>query len=277
MEHIFRSLQHPKEYAYGFSPDAWDSKAIIDARLRMFSTYGDGLTQHSGDWSVQIDFLTDYLASLATAMIELPASDKLIQDCTYAITRSPSVDRIAFAASVIYKESDSSWAKRRYYSLDEQKISGAQSKQYDKRYHQIESWMDGEPEAIYRLLTTEHMYCLERYTTATAIRNWILTQKRGRMALPADFLGWFDHDRSKAQALRNGYEACALLVEAYRLKANAVSTLDNYQREIDRRAEEKAAKAANVTEVGAEAAAGDTLQEAGVEIAPAGSPFVGAV
>ena len=44
----FASIGQPDLFGYVYEFGAWDSNAQIHAHFRMFQTYGDGLTQHSG-------------------------------------------------------------------------------------------------------------------------------------------------------------------------------------------------------------------------------------
>lgn len=221
----FASRLTPNEYAYAFDSEAWTSDAEVDPHFRMFSTYGDGICQHSGDWSIHLDHLADYLASLAVAMRD---DDELLQRSAFSFLRAPSVEKIEFCAGVIFKESDRSWDKRRYYSVSERKLSSSRSKEHDKRYEEIREWNNGTPEAIYRMLTPDYCRALEWYCIADAIRDWVLADgKRGYMQLTAQFLKWFDGDRERAQDMRHAFGACRALAQAYNLRCEADTHLEN--------------------------------------------------
>lgn len=107
----FQSLAHEKEYGYSYDSQQWDTHAPIESNFRVFQTLNDGLTQHSPCWSVTVDLLADYLASLAQAML---TDDELTQALVYTFARRPSVEQIEFAASVKYKATEEKdWLKSR--------------------------------------------------------------------------------------------------------------------------------------------------------------------
>lgn len=238
----FKSLAHEKEYGYAYDSQACDAQAVIESHFRMFHDYGDGLTQHSPDWSVQADFLADFLASLAQAML---TDDELARDLYYTIWQRPDAKHIAWAASVIYKapKDGECTSKRRYFSAKEMKVSGSPSKQYDRRYEEIREIHDGSPDSIYRILLPEYADGLQKYIYASAIRDWMLEQDGGGyMELPAEFLRWFS-DRDESLRLRNAYECCKNITESYRLRAAVESSLANYKRSVQPKEPEPAAAA----------------------------------
>ena len=225
MHRKFASLQHPEQYGYAYDSEAFDSNAEVDWHMRMFHTYGDGLCQHSGDWPIATQFMPDYLASLAKAMLE---DTELVERSTFDFCRVPTNKTIAFCASVKWKESDREWGKRRYYSVSELKISNSRSKEHDKRYQEIREWNDGTPEAIYRMCIPDYSRALQMYSTAQAIREWCSEESgRGWMELPAIFLKWFDLDTRIAQDMHYAFNACKLLCQAHSLRGQAQCHLNN--------------------------------------------------
>jgi hypothetical protein len=225
----FKSLGQSAEYAYSYDSTAWDSHAPIESHFRVFKNYGDGLTAHSPDWSITVDLLSDYLMSLAAAMLE---DDELARDLFYTIWRRPDAKHIAWAASVIYKKpKDGEYGKPRYFSAKEMKVSASPSKQYDKRYEEVRDVHDGSANSIFRILVGEYADGMEKYATASAVRDWLM-EHDGYMELPAEFLKWFNGDREKARQLRDAYEACKHVTEAYRLRSAVESSLENYKRRI---------------------------------------------
>jgi hypothetical protein len=203
----------------------------------MFETYGDGLCQHSGDWPITNEYMADFLAGLATAML---TDEELANTVCYEIAQGPKVEDIEFAASVVFKPREAvaadSWAssyeaKDRYYSIAERKISSSPAKQHDKRYARVEQWNNGSPAAIYRMLLPEFAKDLERYAWAHDIRTWVLKQPANSplyMPLPAEFLEW-KMQRDGAQDLRRAFSACRAIVESYRLRASAECDLSNFR------------------------------------------------
>ena len=229
MHKRFTSIGHSAEFAYAYDSQAWDMHAPMESHFRQYHNYGDGLTAHSADWSVQVEFLADYLASLGQAML---TDDELARDLYYMIWRRPDAKHIAWAATVIYKApKEGEYGKRRYFSVREMKVSAAPSKEYDKRYQEIRDIHDGSANSIFRILLPESADGLEKYATAEAIRDWLM-EHDGYMELPAEFLKWFDGDRYKARQLRDAYECCRNVTEAYRLRSAAESSIESHERRI---------------------------------------------
>ncbi len=233
----FASLKEPEQFGYAYDSDTWDSHAPISHRFRQFATYGDvhtngNVTQHSGAWSVQVEYLADFLASLATAMMD---NTELIQRVSYDIERAPTDEAIAFAASVIFKaQSEGSYyeKKSRWFSIEERKITTTAEKRYDKRYQPVEQWCDGSVEAIYRMLIPEFARGMEYYCYANAIREWCLNGPKGENrpyfeGLPAQFLKWLNGDHHKALELRYAFNACKSLCDSYRQRRSAECDLSN--------------------------------------------------
>jgi hypothetical protein len=240
----FASIAHSNEFGYVYDSQAFDVHAPIDCHFRAFKNYGDGLTAHSPDWSVQLDHLADYLASLAQAML---ADEELAQNCLFTFSRRPSVKAIEFAASVKFKAGEEKdWLKgRRWFSAKELKVSKAPSKEHDKRYEEVREIHDGSVNSIFRILVGEYSSGLDKYLTADAIRDWVLAQDRGGlyMPMPAEFLKWTD-DRDKARQLRDAVEACKNITESVRLRSATESLIENYRRSVAPRPEPEAAQAA---------------------------------
>ena len=232
----FASLKEPAKYGYVYDSEAWDTNTrfCLPRHFQQFETYNDGLCQHSGEWTVQVDFLADYLASLATYLMANSGeeNDKLLQHVSYDITRRPADASIAFAASVKFKsavrpdgEATGYEKHRRWFSVDEKKVSASESKRYDKRYTEVEKQHDGSPDAIYRMLIPEYADGLEFYAYADAIRDWCHADPdHGRPYFyghTAQFLKWFDGDAHKAGELRYAYKACLHLARAYQERSES--------------------------------------------------------
>ena len=256
----FASIAHGKEFGYAYDSQAWTSNAPIESHFRVFHTYGDSQVQHSPDWSVTVEELADYLASLAQAM---QSDDELARDLFYTIWRRPSDKEIAFAASVIFKApaDDKGWNRKRvYFSPKEMKISKSPAKEHDKRYFEVTDAHDGSAKSIYRILIGEYSDGLQKYITAEAIREWTQANDGPWMELPAEFLGWFKDDRDqreKSRHLRDAYEACKNITESYRLRANVESSLANYKRSVEPKEPEPAAEPAPSPEPAAADAVAD--------------------
>ena len=250
----FNSIANSGHYGYAYDSEVWESRSnpFLSIKFRMFETYGDGLTQHSPDWAVTEDFATDYLFSLAAAMIENP---EITNDAVYRFNEKPRPDLLAFAASLIYNpEKDSGYGKTRYYSTNLMKVTRNREKAHDDRYKELRDWHTGTPDAIYKMIVPEYSDGLTRWLYANAIREWAGENlKNSFMEMPAVFLEWFK-DRSesqheqynKARDFRDAVEACQSITESYRLHKTAVQEVENYRDASKRKAEREAAKAAEI-------------------------------
>ena len=218
----FPSIQHSDKYAFRYDscPDGYDG--AVHYNFRLYETYGDGQCQHSPARPITREFMADYLASIATAMLD---DAELIDAAGYIIDCGPNQARIAFAASVLYKPSDSSYSKTRYFSIEEQKISSSSSKQHDRRYEPIAAWCDGTPGAIQQMLLRSIPDDLRRYACAYAIREWVLTSTKLDMPLVGQFLNW--GDREMANELRHAYGACLAVIHSQSLRSQALTHLQN--------------------------------------------------
>jgi hypothetical protein len=259
MRIVFASLKEPDKYGYAYDSEAgWNSNFCLCRNYQQFETYGHGLIQHSGEWTVQVDFLADYLASAAKFCLEAPTenSENLLQHLRYEIMRRPVEKVIAFAASVVFKPKDENTyyeKKTRWFSVEECKISTSDSKRYDKRYQQVrydkryqqvEKCHDGSPDAIYRMLITEHADGLQFYTYADAIRDWCQDGEGNERpyfyGLTAQFLKWFDSKTEPARDLRYAYNAIRSLCEAYQHHSEAETALQNLHWPIEAKTEDAA-------------------------------------
>lgn len=120
--------------------------------VTVFDTFGDGLTQHSGDWCPQWgpDF-TDVCVSLATAVMAEPA-DQIWNSLFMCTDGGMSDTDIRWALTVKYSEK-----VLRFYSASERKVTSA-DKRHDRRYERVEVWCDGTPEAAFQLLMKDRSH-----------------------------------------------------------------------------------------------------------------------
>ena len=246
----FASIAHSDEFGYAYDSEAWerDTRTTgVESKFRMFQTYGHDLIQHSSDWSVTPEHLTDYLYSLTAELLrEMEDRDDFLRSVGYEMNRGPNKDVIEFAAGVIYKESDKDWNKRRYFSVSEMKISNKREKEYDKRYQEVRESDDGTPEAVYRMILPEYVDGFTRMQYAQAVRDWFFDDKntRGRktscsMELPGAFLKWFGDGRQgdrweRARKLRSAFETCKAVIDSWHAKRVAESGLEDYRCDLAR-------------------------------------------
>jgi hypothetical protein len=260
----FPSLMHPTEFGYAFDSESWRrDNGGVEAKFRMFYTYGDGLTKHSNDWAVTYEYLGDYLASLAQFMLAnrppYPTTNdedptwteterqriQLARSIGYIVLERPPLANIEFAASIIWKESDDEYGKYRYYSLAEKKITRNKEKQHDKRYHRIERSDDGSSGAILRIIRSEHTDGMELLCYATAIKEWTDTQPDKWCDSPARLLGWWKDDPNESRKkaiLHYGFDAIKSVALMYQSERAAYCDLGNYLRSYVKRAEEEKQK-----------------------------------
>lgn len=243
----FASLAHPAKYGYAFDTSAYSSNCETHYYFRQFETYGDGLVQHSGDWGVTFEYLADYCASLAAAMLDNP---ELVAAAGYVFgSDSDDAANIAFAAGVAWRESDNGYTKRRYVSIDLRKMGG-DSKRYDKRFVEVNRHMDGSCASIMRLICKDYIRGFDYWMKSEAVRVWASSQKTH----PGYGEGWreyFNGDWHKTNSLRRSVAAVRSLTEAARLRSCAEDWLSGYKGNLERAAEAERERVALI-EAGAE-------------------------
>ena len=252
MIRIFASLQFPEKYGYKFNSDSYESGSI-NPQFRMFETMGDNLTQHSRDWAVTKEYLADFIASLFAELMTLPMDDSsgFVREVSYHFRHQPSEAAIKFCAGLIWKESDSSYTKRRYYSIALEKVSSSESKRHDKRFEEMRDWMDGEPKAVARLLLPDYATAWKAYCHAEALKDWFQEGGKGwGYGYAAEFLAWFENDSDswgKAAALHMAFSAAQQFFECWRLRSCCINNLENMTRSIaSKRAEAETAAGSEV-------------------------------
>ena len=242
----FASIEHAETIGYAYDTDGYTSNAAVHSAFRAFQTYGDGMCQHSGDWSIQPEHVADYLFSLAAAMLE---DTELTQYLYFKLAARPADEAIAFAASVVFKpaaEGSRYEKKARFYSVEERKLTATDSKRHDRRYEQVADWNDGTPSAIMRMICPQYADGLERLQYATAIRDWLLKQDGGYMELAARFIGWTKdikpeyNQNDAARDIMHALECVQNVCNAYTQRCAAESSLGSQRRDVARRKEQDA-------------------------------------
>jgi hypothetical protein len=241
----FPSILQPDKYGYTFDsgPMDYSSRHEVCRYFRQYETYGHGLVQHSHAWPITRTFMHDYLASLAAYLVANPEQpgdeETFTQTLAYEFSDGPSVDAMDFCASVVYRESDNKWTKRRYYSVQERKI-GNKSKEHDKRYQEIKEWNDGRPMAIYRMLVGEWPTALKCYSYAKVIKDWTAKQPKMWMPVVPEFLEWKEFtgkydspETEKAEILDASYDLIKDVLERYRLSYQITQTMQRINRHVE--------------------------------------------
>jgi hypothetical protein len=183
--------------------------------------------------------LTDYLRSAVQFMMtEDPSAHDTLSDCIgREVMRGPCTDVIAFCASIVTKESDKEWDKRRYYSVSQMKIGKSRNLEFDKRYSEVPTWADGSAESIFRLMYEEHRNGFTAYTYAYNVREWCLDNKK-YCPLPGDLMGWFRDDTAQDRALRESFYAARSFAQGRNMLHIAKNSLEDYTRNLARLQEE---------------------------------------
>jgi len=226
----FPSIANPDKHGYAFdSTVGFSANHVIHDYFRVFQTMGDGLIQHSADYAITSEFVADYLLSLTAAMLQ---DEELTETMRYRLSGGPRLSQIEFCASVVFRESDKEYSKRRWYSVELEKVSSNQDKRHDKRFQEISEWNDGSADAIYRMLRPDYADGLREYNAADAIRDWAMDQPKKWMDLPAIFLGW-TKDPNQARQIRDAFEAARAAVSAYSYRTMAERSCEQYRERIE--------------------------------------------
>jgi hypothetical protein len=181
------------------------------------------MIQHAATRPVPVENVADYLYSLALAMLK---DDELAATAAYTLMSSPSDETIAFAASVVWRESDNDYSKQRYFSMALQKM-GTRTKEHDKRFEAVNRYIDGSKASILRLVTSEYAAGFERMKNALAVDEWAGRQSK---FVPAgeSWPKWFGEDYDAEMRFRNGLFTARAVAESVRRRKSAVDALENY-------------------------------------------------
>ena len=198
----------------------------VSFALRMFDVLGDGMCAHSPAWTITRQHFVDYCYSLADYLVKNP--HKYV-DCgmvKYEFLPDVYDERIAFAATVIYKDVSLKF-KRQYYSLSEKKLSTAEKLRYDKRYEEVPSWADGTPEAVYRLLWLGCYSPLQNLAIAKRVENWFHQHKDDYDSLDRYAkIGWGIEDTTERWAIQRALFVVQSVI-------NALDTLSSTPRSVE--------------------------------------------
>jgi hypothetical protein len=228
------------QHAYAIDSTKWEDTHVPSPKFRMFSTYGDRLIQHSGDHAVPVEFLPDFLISLAADLQKLhdgcdaTARMEYAREVQYILADVPCRDALEFAASVVFKESDKLSDKTRFVSVKQRKIGSRKAKQFDSRYTELSAWMDGGMKSIYRLLISEYACGITRYAYFRKIREfWIETGRHaGYVEDVLEYLGWFQEKPRPSEPtrlLRIAYDAALSAARAHLKRVEAESGIESYK------------------------------------------------
>jgi len=125
--------------------DLWDSfrqaNRPLDTHIGVFETYGDGTTQHSGEWPANNEQFTDFCLSFARWLIN--ASPEEVKGTEIRSRDSIGIKKVApdlidFLAKIQYRDD-----KRQYFSRSERKLTTSEKGRHDKRFLEVPSWANG--------------------------------------------------------------------------------------------------------------------------------------
>ncbi|HXJ61840.1 MAG TPA: hypothetical protein VNU68_34805 [Verrucomicrobiae bacterium] len=202
--------------------DNWNNRGsapLLD-QLTQYETYGDGTVQHSGDWCVQFAELTDVCLSLATAMYADPKAEHW-----QSLGRPmPCQENLRFALNVKFKE-----GKRQWYSYQQQKVTTSEKVRYDKRYEEVNQYINGDPAGALRVINPEYYDWLDKVRLVSALREEYYKMGGGYLRMedifkPLEELGKIGTDGKRRW--RNA-------LTAYEHALSAVHALDNTRSLID--------------------------------------------
>jgi hypothetical protein len=216
---VFASIAHANAHCYVYDSDNRDIPRFdINRHFRMFDTMGDGTIAHTPDYGVPQPKLTDYLFSLAQAMLK---TEGLIDAVSFDLR--PRVDKadIAFAEAVRYKE-----GKTRYFSVREKKLTASESKRHDKRYEEVCPRHDGTVLSVFNILSQSYYDPWQSYVLMWTILDWFSTEKSTFAGRTMDLLKW--NPVSSDDDIDGAYTACLNIVKADALIANSRRYLKHY-------------------------------------------------
>lgn len=119
-------------YVYGSRDYSREWLRAFDENVSEYDTLGDGMTAHTPLRYVTVENYADAIAAL-----RVPLRDAVLRDPDVRLTVlcSHSEELWAFAQTVQYRE-----GKRQWFGWDDRgswRVSSAESKRYDKRWHEI--------------------------------------------------------------------------------------------------------------------------------------------
>ncbi len=235
---IFASIAEPnRRYtAHSYRADWKDHYRSADRHVAdwvgWFDTLGDGNTQHTPEVPVPCDWLGDYTASLAAYLIDAHEEDVAMVAATF-YRSTIDLATIRFAASVKYNPD-----KRRWYSMDERKISAADSRRHDRRWKEVPTWADGQAEAVVSLLCDafprydliDRYYFLADVLTAMENLEIIGCGIHPTRFLPAPL------DKADAWSLRMQMGTLRDIVESFRRRKEAIRWVEVCRDQVKRKA-----------------------------------------
>lgn len=128
---------------------------VLATHVRQFDTYGDGDTQHSLAYTAPVSNAYDFLLSvLAVLGDDTQCDQETVEFLKWELgfpMRKMKDEEAAFLRSIRHDAE-----KRRWFSLEDKKVSASESKRYDKRWFEVPDWADGRPGSVLGLWNLAH-------------------------------------------------------------------------------------------------------------------------
>lgn len=209
------SVLNGSKVAYEVSDDwNWNGRgsAPLSVSLNQYQTYGDGVVKHSNAWCAQWADMTDACLSLTSAILADPQATEWKQVPRMFATLSPDV--LAFVQTIKHRDD-----RRQWFNFSERKVSTAESKQHDKRWTSVESWMDGTAPACLSILLNQfsHHDWFARLAIADDLRT--------AMGYPM----WEEFFKPTSELTGDWHQA----FRALRAASESVAQLDNARRVLE--------------------------------------------
>ena len=137
--------------------DLWDSfrsaNRPLDVHIGVFETYGDGTTQHSGEWPANNEQFTDFCLSFAQWLLNASREQYKAMEIHSRDSigiKKVAPDLIDFLGKIQYRDD-----KRQYFSRSERKVTTSEKARHDKRFIEVPSWANGSFRNIVSLYLLE--------------------------------------------------------------------------------------------------------------------------
>lgn len=225
----FPSLANPNKFVYIYNSNCWycSSNKTFHNNFLYQQLNSEEFAIGPRKNLDNVNLYGDYLASLAKAMLN---NDELCESLYWEFQSRIENKDIDFYAKIAWKEKDRT--KPRYFSKDLNRISAVKSKQFDRRFEPITDEMDGTPEFIFKMLSSEYNSLLKQYNIANSILDYVNSRNNEKkyysyMPYPAEFLKWSE-DATIIRAIYQGWNACKLASQVYCVKKQTTTAINNF-------------------------------------------------
>lgn len=213
-----------------------------------FQTYGDGLTQHSHEYRVQVEQMADFCASFADFLLQPREAEERsrIQEACFSFPwRETYIKDLEFCFSVRYDEKK----PHRWYSKRARKIAAKEPKvslSEASEWAKIPEWADGSAPAIARMLIPDYEdEVLKIFRVHLDAYHYVMSQKDGP---------WSERPETACKLEREADRPFRIVCDIFRAWDSLNSAergMENYRRNLEndkRRPAEAEAQAATATE-----------------------------